>query len=971
MSNTQKKITDLPRQTIDARSKAAYDIFEKNQKGNLLIHKTTRAGATVSLVSESFNRFEKVVCLVPTNNIAAKTIVTKAKKFCNVDNVDIVRVLSNHHCLHNVELFKEYPDLKELTFLPLAENCEGCKNFEKCPVTKIFRRPEAEGIVLTYHKLAALLIASMTRENSTAEQVLESLKNADNLLLDEVHEMQYGRQESLKVYDGRLGETWNLTRYENLPEKPFKWIKEIIKRMQVLKEDEKIKVVIHEIKGGAEDKDFWKKHLRKTIFSPCLEFSNQSQNEAITIGALKEIIELTKVRTDYDLSIEDILKIYKMMAIVTGNVLTVSAIRERGVIKINLSCTDSTLQKMIYSFVMNMQNKAKRILLTSATICSFDYGKLFMGGIKPKNIIFGEGGDPLNTNEKMLICADNKKYNAIGDRSRYKKRAEILSRILEILEFCEGREVMIVTLSKKEAIVLEEGLRNAGKEHEVHYYKSPDMMGVTATARIMIAVGIAYKSANSFDSITNSEENSKKLLYEAIHADTWQALSRVKDPEGIQESIVFGLGCCVDDLKACIEWGFNREIVGIEENKTGCRNKVEVRTTEGKISKPKLIHCKNVEEMLSHAENHFQLPKKLPVKSRNRLYNIIDGCCKSDRKVYKVNTDFLEIFINRRDLFKLYNPDTERYFDVKKPISEKDIKDHLSGNVTIGGYQIDNKTNLVKWLCFDIDAHHKPEDTKEQVKACVDLAEKQKADMEAFLTNLKIPYTLEESGRKHSYHFWIFLKPVDASAAYDFGRDIVKELGYKINTKDGIEVFPKQKSINPDEFGNFVKLPLGIKSGLKSRIYQDGKPVRKVSDIEIGFIDITGYTEFVSEKQKEAKKARKTADPVKFNTVQIGTHRVRECLVKASKMVLDGKGEAGNITRVFIARELINAGLQPEEIAEYFKDQPDYDRKKTLYHIGQVMKKVIPSVPCHTIYETVGNFIGCEQCSNFLRCEIV
>jgi len=59
---------------------AVYRIYEQLKTGNYLVHKTTRAGATTSFITESMNRMEKFLCIVPTNKIADDTIVTDAKK---------------------------------------------------------------------------------------------------------------------------------------------------------------------------------------------------------------------------------------------------------------------------------------------------------------------------------------------------------------------------------------------------------------------------------------------------------------------------------------------------------------------------------------------------------------------------------------------------------------------------------------------------------------------------------------------------------------------------------------------------------------------------------------------------------------------------------------------------------------------------------------------------------------------------
>lgn len=978
----QHFLRETPGLESDKRTKAAFDIFENNKTGNLLVYKTTRAGATTSLFTESINRQEKCVCLVPTNNIAAKTITRDSKKYCNIDNVDIVRVLSNHNCLYNVELCKKYPDLKKLPFLPLAENCTGCKHYMECPVTTIFRRPQADGIVLTYHKLAALLIASKTRENTTAEQVLESLTKAENLILDEVHELQNGKQESLKVYDGRTGETWNLKKYKNLPEKQFKWINEVLKRMQLLKEDEQIRTKIHEVKGGAEDKNFWKRHLRKKTINPCFEFNNQKQIEAIAVGTLKEAIELTKIRKEYDLSIEDILRIYKMMAIVTGTGLSINAIRERGIVKINLTCTDRTFQNMINSFVMSMQRKAKRTLLTSATICSFDYGKLFMGGVKPKNILFGESGDPMNTNSKMLLLADNKKYNAIGDRSRYKKRGEILTRILEILDFYEGHEIMIVTLNKKESEVLEEELEKAGKTHKVHYYKSPEMMGVEAAARILIAVGIANKPANSYDAITSSEEQSKKLLYESVHADTWQAMSRVKDPNGIEESVVFGLGCCVDDLRACVQWGFNREIAGIEDNQPGCRNQVKVRISGGEITKPKIIHCKTFEEMKEQALMFKQSKKTSVSDSKPSIYYIIDGLCSKSSVFLDSPLEMLKLMCNRRDTYGLQN-ETGAYTRSRFPLTDKDLQAHISGEKTIGTYQL-NKEHQVSWIAFDVDSHApKVKDpltgkrvpkaeTPEEIDKRNRIAEENKERLSNALNSLNIPFTLEASGSPFSFHFLIFLsKPIPASLAVFAGEEIKKIAGIV----GDIELFPKQTKLTQKEFGNLLKMPFAThrRTGLKSKIFINGEFQENFEGLEIKTIDFSPLSELeqeqkekIKEKVKKAKKEFKDSNP-DFKPVKDGF--LRPCFISSQFLQMD-YGD-GNQFRIAAAGEMYRAGYPLDVALQYFKYQADFDEEETRYRLSLVYEGNYRRTEQEKLKRLCTRFVSCDTCGYDGVCDYI
>lgn len=964
---TQKPIEACPRKSQDRRTVSAWEIYEMFQQGHIEVFKTTRAGATTSLNAESGNRDEKFTCIVPTNKIADETIVRDSINFCEKQGLDVIHIQSNMNCIKNQELCEEYPDLKELQYLPLADKCEDCEHYDYCPITAPLRRPNANGFVLTYAKVAALQLAVMSREGTTAEKILNSIAGSRNIILDEVHELQYGRQQEYIVYDNKNGYRTDFNKYNSACQ-DFEYIKNVIEQMKAIAEDDTFKIKVHEVLGGAESPKYWNHRLSLDYSNPAFKGQERAAIGKETAGFIKELIELTKNRRDYNLSMEDIKALLEFNAIGKSLKLSINAIKDNGIINIKVSALDFLYVDTIRNFTISMQGEGRRIILTTATFCSKDYSDFFIGKVSPLRITFGRQGDPTNNNEKMLILADNKKYNAIGDRSRYKMRPEIISRCIDILESYEGEEVLIIALSEREARSIEKGLKEAGKPHPVIYYKGSDTIGVTAKARIMIAIGIANKPLNAFDSITETVDESKKLLYESVHCDTWQAWSRVKDPNGKNPSVVFALGCCIDDVRACVKWGFNRQITGIEEHRNGCRNKLTIEYEGSGITQPKIIHCKNFEEMVTHAGNHRQLSKKVFLNSKNRLCNIIDGFSDFESKVYTVNEEFIKLIINREDLYKLYNPVTTRYFDVKKSISSKDIKDHLSGKMTIGGYQIDNNTNLVKWLCFDVDAHPKPEATKAEIKACIEEAEKQKGQLEEFLNKLNIPFVLELSGREHSYHFWIFLKPVDASAAYAFGRDIIRELGYKPNTD--IEVFPKQEHINPDEFGNFVKLPLGIKSGQKSKIMQGGKFLRKISNLEIKFIDIAGYKAYVDEAKEARKKAARATENPTVNTVSIGEYKVKPCVLTASKMLLHGKGDAGNFTRVFIARELISAGMQPGDICKFFETQPDYNKEKTLYHIGQIMKKDYPPIPCHTVYEKVNNFIGCEDCPNFWKCGV-
>ena len=440
-----------PRLNKDKRIEVAVDIYNKYPSGRYLIHKTTRAGCTTSLVAESLNRQEIFLCVVPTNVIASKTILSEAKKYSDAENSHIVHIPGNHKCKINEKLCNDFPDLEKLPILPLAGNCSKCDQYEICPVTEIFRFPDANGVVLTYKKIVAMMLASQNRPNTMAERILSILDKSKNVIFDEVHALQFGEAASITVYNDWTRSWVNLDKYVYMIEGEFKYLRKVISEFSLLITEDCVQVAVHEVLVGATDNDYWKHHLTRSLNNPSPGILDEENETKVIVGVYNEIIELTKNRANYKLDMNAILDLYKMMNIVMSKYISVNAIRDNGEIIVNLSVVDEAFNSMIRFYTMSMQSSDRRIFLTSATIGSFDYGHLFLRGDEPTKIIYGDMGDPLNTNSKMLILADSKKYYAIGRDSRYNKKDEITQRILKILTICGGENCNIVALNKREA----------------------------------------------------------------------------------------------------------------------------------------------------------------------------------------------------------------------------------------------------------------------------------------------------------------------------------------------------------------------------------------------------------------------------------------------------------------------------------------------------------------------------------------
>jgi len=163
--------------------------------------------------------------------------------------------------------------------------------------------------------------------------------------------------------------------------------------------------------------------------------------------------------------------------------------------------------------------------------------------------------------------------------------------------------------------------------------------------------------------------------------------------------------------------------------------------------------------------------------------------------------EMYDLFIHRKDVFA-EQQESGAYFPTRRPITLKDLKEHILGLKTIGAYCLD-KDSTVTWACVDLDDKENPEELLPEAESIYDLFP-------------EYSRMLEYSGRK-GYHVWIFFKkPIQA----EYAQKIVKARLNRIGANRH-EVFPKQTKLDASrKYGNLVKLPLAIHrvSGKRSEI---------------------------------------------------------------------------------------------------------------------------------------------------------
>jgi hypothetical protein len=173
----------------------------------------------------------------------------------------------------------------------------------------------------------------------------------------------------------------------------------------------------------------------------------------------------------------------------------------------------------------------------------------------------------------------------------------------------------------------------------------------------------------------------------------------------------------------------------------------------------------------------------------------------------KMAIEYARWFVNRRAYVlqsETPHPASGRhyYYRPRKrggelPITPRDIQRHLAGEITLGIYAINPRTQRVKWMAIDADYRRALEDL---LKLQFELGQN------------GIQAALEQSRR--GGHLWIFFEePVLAKHARVYIRYLAKRLSVEVKGSgigDGIELFPKQDLVEDGQFGNAIRGPLGI-----------------------------------------------------------------------------------------------------------------------------------------------------------------
>lgn len=325
----------------------------------------------------------------------------------------------------------------------------------------------------------------------------------------------------------------------------------------------------------------------------------------------------------------------------------------------------------------------------------------------------------------------------------------------------------------------------------------------------------------------------------------------------------------------------------------------------------------------------------------------------SDRyDVYNTDTEkdalaLLRRFVNRDDVFAQQQNDGT-YRPIRRTITDEDLLGHLRGEHTLGVYQL--KSGMVKWICFDIDAHV-PGSSPSARSALFSLAQT--------LKTLEIPYIVELSGTPSSYHVWLFMSlPTDVARAHYFAHELV-------GGEYEHEVYPKQREDDPSKpYGNLVKLPLGM--NLKNDVWGTivPEPLVRIRTIDISNYSIPVATRDVNLVQTSQKIGVATGKAVHGgNTTTAMPMNVRPCLKRAIENHTQLIGAEGHTMRIAIVPEMRQVcGMNMDDITMLFTDQPDYNYSRTRQQVDSVYR--YNRISCGYLRKFAGGYVAdmCDDC---------
>jgi len=966
----------MDREIDRARVDAAKDILRGPSSK---VYKSTRSGFTTSAVIAAQELGMSILVISPTNRILNDTIQAASEGRS-------VSIPANISCLKIQEDLQSDKFLAQIP-LPLP-SCKDCEMYQNCPVTHILRiihpvkviAPEkrrdkclitenssnySEVISVTYQKLVTLMLSKA----KTAKKILRILSSINVILLDEAHTIALPAVVAVRAFT----EIEIPKGFPALSKVNSKWLD--FNRKKEL-----------DIKELAEEgnRGHVGRHLSKNVhINDTLSFKQ-------LVAAWNELLNLAKRRKELGIEDSQILALRDIISLLSGHFLALTYRKEKedsgG--SVYFAGNYWIAHRVLSEFLTKYGSHATQLYVSGTLVEPHPNYYSELSGKIVRDVIFP---DIRNTNKMMMINSDKWRLDS---HNFTEKLEEIVDRIVEIFSVHRDAGVYVMAPNALKAKIIRDMLKQKLRSNVpyVDYYRSDGTIGVSRTERVCIAIGLAELPSNTYDHLAlgdSSDErwiNSQKLRLESMQAATMQAWSRVKDPEGKDESLVYCIGVRADQIRDVVSWGPGRklELVEIKSWKLpqGIAGRTPVfRVTVKDLIEPPMISAElktsarrdrhNAGEYVERVQNYdgnliiSEFVDKFPIfNNRGNVHKLgIYNNPPDKDALWSTSLSLTSLLATRFDCYAIQNntPDKKGkcgYSRHRANFLENPylMEYHVKGQFTLGFYQI-GLDNKVKWICFDIDDHEGkrgPDAVRADLHKLFDV-----------LTKYGIPFLLEASGSPNSYHIWILLRPTKTYNAYIFSKQIVAEAGIKC------EIFPKQRALyKKSKFGNLVKVPIGInrKTGIRSQFLD---PV--TFEPYPGLVPIPGIVQLreVPEPEERHAKSKKCRAKMSNSGQERSTRAptkigqdLRQCLKEVLAAKIPLVGSEGNDMRVAIAAEARNVGYTIEQTIELFKDQPDFNLDITRNYIEYIYANGYLPYSCNTLRGKCNSLISprCVKC---------
>lgn len=901
--------------------------------GSYAVSKPVRAGFTTSAILAAQKAGLTVLFLAPTNAIIKDTVGKVARKDSSV------RVPANIECQILKEKAAIHPLLRYVP-LPLPD-CHECPHRPSCTVLDIIKMDNPSLICMTYSKLAAIQHSS----SSDSKEVLNKLSKQAVIIMDEAHTLS--RAGEIAVEAGRQLEI--PPGYPRLQGIYNKW----------LDFNESYAADIQELLDKSDN--FAGKYLAKKLSIVAIQCSDEKP-EAWR--------ELRDIACNDGMNQDDLTAMLNIVALMNSLSITLQFQHEDDKKSVLVTSGRSEQAESIKDFLQDYGARADHIYV-SGTLYEPHPG--YFKELSGRDIVPVVFPDFQKANNSITLIPDRWKLTSWNFA---RKLPEIIDTIQAISEK-EQQPILVYAPSKAKAAVIRQKVEERGiQDVKVDYYRSSLSMGVESKYRICVAVGMAETPSNSCDSMAIgkcSEDmwfDSGCIRLQGVHADTWQAINRVKDPSGKVPSKVYMIGCRVDQLKELSKWGNNRRIIVDDiDFKAGSDGQL-IYTRIYKIAVDEMIdpspisgekredfhttryaledYIGGIEPFNQNSENVY-IPSIDIFRENVQFFGIFNNPVGNDQLVQ--TADSLELaFVNREDHYGQQYKTLQgaSWRKEKGCLNAEKLIEHIQGRATYGSYQL-GLDDTVIWACLDIDSHEGNRPITDEV------IEQTQADVKnvvAILRRHNVPFLLEASGSPGSYHVWVFLSRTKTYNAYRFVRQVKAEAGIKC------EVFPKQKTFGKDgKYGNLVKIPICVNQKCGGRsVFLDPdtfEPIEGVIEHPgiVRLLEVPGPSKKVKEALTMPKKVRAA---VEFDPCMSG--------LLVDKIVLEGS--EGHEMRVAIAIKAGLMGMSDEEAAQLFADQPDYNHEISLAKVIEIRGYGYKPYSCAALKDKCGGLVEqyCGQC---------